>query len=86
MKNTLFPVRCFTCGSLIGHLWEPFKEKVESRINELRRQGEEISKEAIGKIMIDVLDELGVKRYCCRRMFLSHVDIYVEVMKFPRIA
>lgn len=86
MKKTLFPIRCFTCGSLIGHLWELFKEKVENRINELKKQGVEIDKKALGKIMIDVLNELGVKRYCCRRMFLSHVDIYVEVMKFPRIA
>ncbi|NIQ07427.1 MAG: DNA-directed RNA polymerase subunit N [Candidatus Korarchaeota archaeon] len=23
------PVRCFSCGKVIGHLWQPFKEKVE---------------------------------------------------------
>jgi len=25
-----------------------------------------------------VLDDLGVKRYCCRRMLLSHIDILVK--------
>jgi len=29
-----------------------------------------------------VLDSLGIKRYCCRRMFLSHVEIIDEVLKF----
>lgn len=29
-----------------------------------------------------VLDELGVKRYCCRRMLLSHVDLFHEVIKY----
>lgn len=29
-----------------------------------------------------VLDSLGVKRYCCRRMFLSHVDLVEEALKF----
>jgi DNA-directed RNA polymerase subunit N len=29
-----------------------------------------------------VLDNLGVKRYCCRRMLLSHVDIIDEIMRF----
>jgi len=29
-----------------------------------------------------VLDDLGVKRYCCRRMFLSHVDLIDEVLDF----
>jgi len=24
------------------------------------------------------LDEVGLKRYCCRRMFLGHVDINQE--------
>jgi DNA-directed RNA polymerase subunit N len=28
------------------------------------------------------LDSLGVKRYCCRRMLLSHVDIIDEILKF----
>jgi DNA-directed RNA polymerase subunit N len=34
--------------------------------------------EAAGK----VLDDLGVTRYCCRRMLLSHVEIIDEVIKF----
>ncbi|RLG93119.1 DNA-directed RNA polymerase subunit N [Candidatus Bathyarchaeota archaeon] len=29
-----------------------------------------------------VLDSLGIKRYCCRRMFLSHVEIIDEILKF----
>ncbi|AAK40429.1 DNA-directed RNA polymerase subunit N [Saccharolobus solfataricus] len=31
-----------------------------------------------------VLDDLGVKRYCCRRMLLSHVDIINEVIHYTR--
>lgn len=29
-----------------------------------------------------VLDELGVRRYCCRRMFLSHYEVFDEVIEF----
>jgi len=29
-----------------------------------------------------IFDELGVKRYCCRRMILSHVDLIDEVLPF----
>ena len=29
-----------------------------------------------------VLDDLGVSRYCCRRMLLSHVEIIDEIIKF----
>lgn len=36
------------------------------------------SGEAPGK----VLDDLGLTRYCCRRMLLSHIEIIDEVLKF----
>ena len=29
-----------------------------------------------------ILDSLGVKRYCCRRMLLSHVEIIDEILKY----
>ncbi|MGQ9780882.1 MAG: DNA-directed RNA polymerase subunit N [Nitrososphaeria archaeon] len=29
-----------------------------------------------------VLDELGVKRYCCRRMFISNVDIVDQILPY----
>ena len=62
-----FPVRCFSCGTVIGHLYESYKELAKSRSAE------------------EALDELNVTRFCCRRMFLSHVDILGQVTKYPRI-
>jgi len=61
----IIPVRCFSCGSLIGDKWEDFARRV--------KEGEDSGK---------VLDSLGVKRYCCRRMLLSHVEIIDEILKF----
>ena len=29
-----------------------------------------------------ILDELGVTRYCCRRMLLSHTEIIDEILRF----
>lgn len=54
----MIPVRCFTCGKVIGGLWEEYKER--------RDAGEDPG---------EVLDDLGVERYCCRRMFLTHLEI-----------
>lgn len=61
----IIPVRCFTCGSLIGDKWEDFAMRI--------KQGEDAG---------NVLDSLGVKRYCCRRMLLSHVEVIDEILKF----
>jgi DNA-directed RNA polymerase subunit N len=61
----IIPVRCFTCGKLIGSKWEEFARRVKA-----------------GESAGDVLDSLGVTRYCCRRMLLSHVEILDEVLRF----
>ena len=61
----IIPVRCFSCGGLVGDKWEEFAKRV--------KEGEDAGK---------VLDSLGVKRYCCRGMLLSHVEVIDEILKF----
>jgi len=29
-----------------------------------------------------VLDSLGLKRYCCRQVFLGHVELLKDIAKF----
>jgi DNA-directed RNA polymerase subunit N len=33
-----------------------------------------------------VLDEIGMERFCCRRMFISHVDVIDDVLKHSEAA
>jgi DNA-directed RNA polymerase subunit N len=37
---------------------------------------------ATGEHPKEVLDDLGVERYCCRRMLLSHVDLINDILLF----
>lgn len=39
---------------------------------------------ASGKDKAKVLDDLGVERYCCRRMILAHVPLIDEIEAYPR--
>jgi DNA-directed RNA polymerase subunit N len=59
------PVRCFTCGKVIGSTYEAFKKMLE-----------------LGEKPKEVLDSLGVNRYCCRRMIISHADLIDDVMPY----
>jgi len=61
----IIPIRCFTCGKPIGHLYEKFKKRIE--------KGEDGEK---------VLNDLGLKRYCCRQLFLGHIDLLKDVDQF----
>jgi DNA-directed RNA polymerase subunit N len=67
----MIPVRCFTCGKVVSNVWEEYRERVEERKKSLPK-GEQLR---VG----DILDDLGVERYCCRRMLLSHVEL-VDVL------
>ena len=64
----MIPVRCQSCGKPIGQCWEEYNERVN-------KKGEDAQK---------VLDELGLKRYCCRATLLGHVDLIDEVAKFKK--
>jgi DNA-directed RNA polymerase subunit N len=63
----IIPIRCFSCGKPLAHLWEQYQKRVEA--------GEEPGK---------VLDELGLERYCCRALFMGHVDLIEEISKFKK--
>jgi DNA-directed RNA polymerase subunit N len=63
----IMPVRCFSCGKVLGGLYEEFKERTQ--------KGEDAGK---------VLDELGLKKYCCRKMLLTHAEMVDEVMQFNK--
>lgn len=61
----IIPVRCFTCGKVVGSLYDQFRRRVD--------QGENPA---------EVLDSLGLRRYCCRRMLITHVDLIDDIMPF----
>ncbi|MEK6924011.1 MAG: DNA-directed RNA polymerase subunit N [Candidatus Micrarchaeota archaeon] len=37
-----------------------------------------------GKNPVEAFEELGLERYCCRRMWLGHTDLAEEIKKYPR--
>jgi len=50
--------------------------KVISNVGEEYK--ERITQEEPGK----VLDELGIRRYCCRRMLLTHAELIGEIAPY----
>ena len=75
----IIPVKCFTCGKVLGdkyryYLEEVRKIKEEKNISQsdviyLTKIYNEKSPEGI------VMDNLNLTRMCCRRHFMTHVDI-----------
>ncbi|CAI8495715.1 DNA-directed RNA polymerase II subunit L [Hanseniaspora opuntiae] len=68
----IIPVRCFSCGKVVGDKWEKYLnllEKEEDENGEIMDEGK-------------ALTELGLKRYCCRRMVLTHVDLIEKFLRY----
>nr|BAS01995.1 RNA polymerase II subunit RPB10 [Amorphochlora amoebiformis] len=64
----LIPVRCFSCGKVIGGSWNEYLTLLK-----------------IGFSEGEALDSLRIKRYCCRRMLLTHIDVLEKLLNYSVI-
>ena len=76
----IIPIKCFTCGMVIADKYRYYCEEVRKRKiakgmeyveKVLYLTNEFKEKTAEGEVM----DYLGLKKMCCRRHILTHVDI-----------
>ena len=82
----LIPIRCFTCGKTVSDKWIPFIKGVnEKKDEETSNNIEDLDIEYIDlenpnkSIEGEVMDELGLHRYCCRRMILGNVHLITNI-------
>lgn len=80
----IIPIKCFTCGMVIADKYRFYVEEVRKK--KLAKRGNDMSIN-IDKVLYltkefhektpegAVLDELNLTKMCCRRHFLTHVDI-----------
>lgn len=80
----IIPIRCFTCGKVIGNKWDTYLSLLQADYSE------GYSKDQLFVLLIvltatltrDALDALGLRRYCCRRMLLTHVDLIEKLLNY----
>lgn len=80
----IIPVRCFTCGKVIGSKWKKWLELLaEAEKKEMNADGNSNEQE-IKEIEFKnfepghkraILDAIGLKRMCCSKNVLTHVDL-----------
>ena len=76
----IIPIVCMNCGNVLADKWLYYQD----RLKELRgtdkpkpiyMDGNEVPDTPESK----VLQELNLKRYCCRKHMLTHVDLIDKI-------
>lgn len=85
LYKMIIPVKCVTCGKVIANKYRYYLEQVRKKKLDKMGSGEDsgsiqktvyLSKDSTAKTAEgEVLDDLGLFDPCCRRHFLTHVDI-----------
>ncbi|KUI70679.1 DNA-directed RNA polymerases I, II, and III subunit RPABC5 [Cytospora mali] len=69
----IIPIRCFSCGKtkrlIATQVTGDLWERYLALIDDNVPDG-------------DAMDQLGCKRYCCRRMIMTHVDLIEKLLKY----
>jgi len=75
----IIPVKCFTCGMVLADKYRFYTEEVRKKKIAKSMDVDKVlylTKEFHDKTPEgEVLDELNMNKMCCRRHFLTHVDI-----------
>jgi DNA-directed RNA polymerase subunit N (RpoN/RPB10) len=76
----IIPIRCMNCGMPLADKWLYYR----GRVQELRKSANPDPIYMDGKAIpqtaeLIVLEQLGLKRYCCRKHMLTHVDLIDKI-------
>lgn len=71
----IVPIRCFTCNKVIADKYDYYMEEF-AKLEKSGIKNEEEDYKYFSNIHTKkILDDLGLTRYCCRRMLLSTSDL-----------
>ena len=75
----IIPVRCVTCGKMLSDKWKVYVEM----INDPEKTNENTISIHISdytkKSKKTAFEKLGIRRYCCRRHLLSHIELIDDI-------
>lgn len=76
----IIPVKCFTCGEVLANKYRYYLEQTKKKkmakgiaVDDLLYLTKDNTEKTCEG---EVLDELKLKKMCCRRHMLTHVDIF----------
>lgn len=75
----IIPIRCFSCNNILADKWNYYKQQLRTlrgrQESRYYMDGTQIPQTA----ELTIMNTLGLKRACCRKQFLTHVDLIDKI-------
>ena len=68
----IIPIRCFTCGKTLADKWDYYEAEVKKKAAQEKKTDMKYFDNVKSG---EILDQLGLTRYCCRRHMIGQVDM-----------
>lgn len=83
----IIPIRCHTCNKVLADIWRYYNEEnLKLEREEKKKESNKINEEIKYKYLENqkeimekrnkLMNDLGITKICCRRILLTHVDIF----------
>lgn len=78
----IIPIRCVTCNKMLADKWKVYVEMTrdteKTNDNTISIHVKDYS-EANKSLELKAFEKLGIRRYCCRRHMLSHIELINDI-------
>ena len=75
----IIPIRCMSCGSTIADKWMYYARELKKRKGMKEERFYMDGTQIPQTIEMEIMTKVGMKRPCCRKHFLTHVDLIEKI-------
>lgn len=75
----IIPIRCFSCNNVIADKWQWYQAELKKRGKAAEDRYYMDGTAVPQTLELQLMTRLGFKRPCCRKQFLTHVDLIEKI-------
>ena len=75
----IIPIRCFSCGNVIADKWLWYTNELKKRGKQTEDRYYMDGTQIPQTVELQLMTKVGFKRPCCRKQFLTHVDLMDKI-------
>jgi len=75
----IIPIRCFSCNNILADKWKFYTEEIKKKRGRSEDRYYMDGSQIPQTQELEIMTRIGFKRACCRKQFLTHVDLMEKI-------